>query len=162
MIERLHSTSHFSSESDFPPLIPILVGATDGQAERQFGKLLAPYIADPTSVFILSSDFCHWGSRFRYTYYQPPENGKPYSLRSGDKIPKSWPIHESIAVVDQECMDKCEEGSHDGWLEVLERTGNTVCGRHPIGVFMAGVEVLSALEPGRSPNRSPHPDAQVS
>lgn len=26
------------------------------------------------------------------------------------------------------------------WLEVLEDTGNTVCGRHPIGVMMAAVE----------------------
>lgn len=26
------------------------------------------------------------------------------------------------------------------WLEALEDTGNTVCGRHPIGVMMAAVE----------------------
>ena len=30
----------------------------------------------------------------------------------------------------------------DRFLSVLEDTGNTVCGRHPIGVIMAAVEVL--------------------
>ena len=39
-------------------------------------------------------------------------------------------------------MGACEQGKHEGWLEVLEETGNTVCGRHPIGVVMAGLEVL--------------------
>lgn len=41
-------------------------------------------------------------------------------------------------------MDAVERGGHAGFLEVLERTGNTVCGRHPIGVVMAAVEVLES------------------
>jgi AmmeMemoRadiSam system protein B len=52
------------------------------------------------------------------------------------------PIHESIATVDQMCMDAAETGSHAKFLDVLKETGNTVCGRHPIGVVMAAVEVL--------------------
>ena len=39
-------------------------------------------------------------------------------------------------------MDGIETGSHDEFLEVLSQTGNTVCGRHPIGVVMAAMEVL--------------------
>lgn len=39
-------------------------------------------------------------------------------------------------------MDACETGEHAAWLGVLEDTGNTVCGRHPIGVVMAAVERL--------------------
>lgn len=40
------------------------------------------------------------------------------------------------------CMDACETGDYDDWCKVLEETGNTVCGRHPIGVVMAAVEAL--------------------
>lgn len=37
-------------------------------------------------------------------------------------------------------MDAVESGRHKGFLEQLRESGNTVCGRHPIGVFMAAVE----------------------
>lgn len=39
-------------------------------------------------------------------------------------------------------MDTVEGGKHREFLGVLEETGNTVCGRHPIGVVMAAVEAL--------------------
>lgn len=41
-------------------------------------------------------------------------------------------------------MAACESGRHGEWLDVLEETGNTVCGRHPIGVMMAAIEELAA------------------
>jgi predicted class III extradiol MEMO1 family dioxygenase len=131
----------FSDPADFPPLIPILVGSTNRAAERAFGALLAPYLADPSSIFIASSDFCHWGSRFRYTYYQP-SNGPATHLSSSSKRPTRPAIHESIAEVDVQCMDAVETGIHDNFLGVLQETGNTVFGRHPIGVVMAAVEIL--------------------
>ena len=110
-----------------------MIGNTSAKTERTLGAHLAPYLSDPTNIFIMSSDFCHWGSRFRYTYYQPPD-GAATQLRPGDKIPPSRPLHESIALVDKESMDAVESGSHDKFWEQLNRTGNTVCGRHPIGV----------------------------
>jgi len=39
-------------------------------------------------------------------------------------------------------MDAVETGSHEKFLDVIESTGNTVCGRHPIGVAMAAIEEL--------------------
>lgn len=131
----------FSAPSAFPPLIPIMVGNTSTAAERRYGEILAPYLLDPTSIFVISSDFCHWGSRFRYTYYQPP-SGSATSLRSGDAIPSSRPLHESIAIVDQGSIDAVETGSHEKFWEQLDDTGNTVCGRHPIGVLLSAVEAL--------------------
>lgn len=128
---------HF--ETELPPLVPIMVGNTSPATERSLGQRLAPYLSDPNNIFVISSDFCHWGSRFRYTYYQP-STGSPQNLRSSSSVPKSRPIHESIAAVDLESMDAVETGSHNAFLEQLEETGNTVCGRHPIGVFMAAVE----------------------
>lgn len=46
-------------------------------------------------------------------------------------------------------MGACESGLHKEWLDVLKETGNTVCGRHPIGVVMAGLEELEGKECGK-------------
>lgn len=43
-------------------------------------------------------------------------------------------------------MDAVETGKHSAFLTQLEDTGNTVCGRHPIGVFMAAVEAAGLME----------------
>lgn len=135
----------FSDPSEFPPLVPILVGATSAATERQFGQILAPYLADPTTVFIISSDFCHWGARFQYTHYEKAP-GEARMLRPSERPPSNPAIHESIAAVDGYCMDAVETKSHQRFLDILEETGNTVCGRHTIGVVMAAIEALSLDE----------------
>lgn len=134
-------TRNFPNPSAFPTLVPIMVGNTSAATEKSFGQLLAPYIQDPENAFVISSDFAHWGLRFRYTYYVPSPDSA-ISLKQTDKMPKDPPIHESIKQVDFECMGACESGKHDEWLGVLEETGNTVCGRHPIGIVMAAMETL--------------------
>jgi AmmeMemoRadiSam system protein B len=48
-------------------LVPIMVGAISTDSEARYGQLLAPYLSDPSNLFIISSDFCHWGSRFKFT-----------------------------------------------------------------------------------------------
>lgn len=45
-------------------VVPILVGAVSAENEAMYGELLAKYVDDPKNVFSVSSDFCHWGSRF--------------------------------------------------------------------------------------------------
>lgn len=123
-----------------------MVGNTDARAEAQYGSLLAPYLSDPSNIFVISSDFCHWGSRFRYTYYQPPGSSSGTSLKSNSRVASDYPIHKSIAAVDKESMDVVEGGSHKEFLQQLRDTGNTVCGRHPIGVFLAAVEKAELSE----------------
>lgn len=135
----------FGTAAEFPLLIPILVGHTNSHADRTYGKILAPYLSDPTSVFIVSSDFCHWGiESFQYGYYlstsQSGTTGR--KLRIGDKRPTNPPIHESIKQLDQMSMDAIESGKHKEFLETQKNTGNTVCGQHPIAVIMAALEKL--------------------
>lgn len=45
-------------------VVPILVGAVNPENEAMYGKLLAKYVDDPNNFFSVSSDFCHWGSRY--------------------------------------------------------------------------------------------------
>ena len=101
-------------------LVPIVVGALTPDGEALYGEILAPYLEDPDNFFIVSSDFCHWGSRFNYTYYQNSH---------GD-------IHQSIKALDHEGMRIIEGGDPAAFTAYLSKTGNTICGRHPIGVFL--------------------------
>ncbi|KAF2818761.1 UPF0103-domain-containing protein [Ophiobolus disseminans] len=129
----------FQSSPASVPLIPIMIGNTSTATETSLGSHIAPFLSDPSNIFVISSDFCHWGSRFRYTYYASP-SGTSTHLRSSSKVAADWPIHESIKAVDFESMDAVESGRHEAFVEQLKESGNTVCGRHPIGVFMAAVE----------------------
>ena len=122
-----------------------MIGNTSPTTERTYATLLAPYLSDPTSIFIISSDFCHWGSRFNYTYYLPSTTtnvGQGIDLRKSD-APQDPPIFESIERLDRSAMGAVESGSHDGFWNDLRLTKNTVCGRHPIGVIMAAIEEVN-------------------
>ena len=54
-------------------------------SEARYGRLLAPYFDDPSSLFVISSDFCHWGSRFSYNYYDPLHVGTAVQTCWGGK-----------------------------------------------------------------------------
>ena len=137
-------TQTFSSRDEYPTLVPILVGDNKGPEEKQFGALLAPYLQDLDNVFIVSSDFCHWGDRFSYTVYAPGNDvNNLTSLTYKTRRPTDPPIHESIKLLDQLAMDAIATGHHDDFVDNLKKTKNTVCGRHPIGVTMAALEVLA-------------------
>ncbi|KAF9937121.1 hypothetical protein BGZ67_001622 [Mortierella alpina] len=136
----------FEKHVDKITIVPILVGALTESTERQYGKALAPYTKDPENLFIISSDFCHWGTRFDYTYYADENGAVTQSLaRSGGKKNFSPPkdsqkIFESIQELDHEGMDLIEHGGHAAFCKYLSRTKNTICGRHPIGVLLAALE----------------------
>lgn len=142
--KRLEQTHGKEDTSSWPKIVPVLIGDNDGAREKEFGALLAPYLADPENAFIVSSDFCHWGTRFSYTKYVPSTNlDQLRSLSRRDPTPKETPIHEGIRVLDQLAMDAVAGGKHDDFVNNLARTGNTVCGRHPIGVTMAAIEAVT-------------------
>nr|CAG4636357.1 EOG090X09ZA [Eubosmina coregoni]SVE69936.1 EOG090X09ZA [Eubosmina coregoni] len=109
----------FSDHRDFS-IVPILVGSLSPEKEAQYGKLLSKYLADPSNLFIVSSDFCHWGQRFRYTHYE-----KSYGE-----------IYQSIQRLDQQGMTIIEMLDTAGFTDYLKKYGNTICGRHPISVLL--------------------------
>lgn len=125
---------------DLPTLVPIMVGNTTESREKAYGDILAPYLSDPSSAFIVSSDFCHWGLRFDYTYYAPEDGCAGYHLKRSDKDPTNPRICDSIRKIDEMAMEAIESGKHAEFLGNLKSTENTVCGRHPIGVMMAALE----------------------
>ena len=50
----------YSKKGNFS-IVPILVGSLTPENENKYGRLLSKYLMDPENVFVVSSDFCHWG-----------------------------------------------------------------------------------------------------
>mmetsp|Transcript_17146 Transcript_17146/g.37018 ORF Transcript_17146/g.37018 Transcript_17146/m.37018 type:complete len:292 (+) Transcript_17146:150-1025(+) len=101
-------------------LVPIMVGSLTPESEARYGSLLSPYLDDPASLFIISSDFCHWGSRFSYTFYDKEQG----------------PIWKSIQWLDEQGMRAIESGDPAAFTRYQAEYRNTICGRHPIGVLL--------------------------
>ncbi|KAF8686224.1 hypothetical protein HU200_043605 [Digitaria exilis] len=73
-------------------LVPVLIGSLDSESEATYGQLLGKYLDDTKNLFVVSTDFCHWGSKYKYTYYD--EN--------------HGPIHKSIEALDRIGMEIIE------------------------------------------------------
>ncbi|KAK7064187.1 MEMO1 family [Favolaschia claudopus] len=128
-------------------IVPIVVGAIDQQQEADFGALLAPYLAREDTICVVSSDFCHWGTRFSYTYYYPSPDTPAVRLSRSSTPSAAHPIHTSIRKLDHDAMDLLADRpseAHTRFAEYLEQTKNTICGRHPIGVLLGAMAKLRA------------------
>jgi len=139
----IYAILHFSKDNESTPaplLVPIMVGSTNVEKEKEYGKLLATYLAQKENLFVISSDFCHWGSRFSFTYYNKDNR------RLTSSTPKATyanpPIHKAIETLDKEGMRLIESGDYRAFTNYLRDTGNTICGRHPIGVTMCALTEL--------------------
>lgn len=77
-------------------IVPIMVGSMSDTAHRACAELLLAHFRSPRTLFVISSDFCHWGARFDY---RPAVDDR------------RRPIHESIAALDREAIDIIESGS---------------------------------------------------
>ncbi|XP_071833197.1 protein MEMO1-like [Apostichopus japonicus] len=107
-------------------IIPVLVGALKPDKEAKYGRIFSKYLEDPTNLFVVSSDFCHWGRRFSYQYYD-----KSFSK-----------IYESIEQLDKQGMALIEKLDPQSFHAYLKKYENTICGRHPISVLLHAVETI--------------------
>ncbi|CAM9112558.1 unnamed protein product [Discosporangium mesarthrocarpum] len=105
-------------------VVTIMVGSTSPKQEERYGRLLAPYLDEPSNFFVVSSDFCHWGSRF---HYQPHD-------------PMHGAIHQYIDWLDHQGMAYIQSQDVKGFYRYLAEHQNTICGRHPIGTLMHAIE----------------------
>jgi len=110
-------------------IVPVMVGSLSPSSEAKYGKIFAKYLKDPSVCFVISSDFCHWGDRFHYTHYDSTQGE----------------IHQSIKALDHAGMEIIERMDPQGFTAYLNQFGNTICGRHPIGVFL---NMVAEIRPG--------------
>ena len=102
-----------------------MVGDCSSRKMASFARLLDPLVADPATAVLVSSDFCHWGERFRFQPFR--------------KAPVIW---EAIEKMDMrgvqliaEAFAKGDDGS--AFETYLGETENTICGRNPIRLALA-------------------------
>eukprot|EP00584_Thalassiosira_punctigera_P022593 CAMPEP_0172571046 /NCGR_PEP_ID=MMETSP1067-20121228/129877_1 /TAXON_ID=265564 ORGANISM="Thalassiosira punctigera, Strain Tpunct2005C2" /NCGR_SAMPLE_ID=MMETSP1067 /ASSEMBLY_ACC=CAM_ASM_000444 /LENGTH=211 /DNA_ID=CAMNT_0013363279 /DNA_START=54 /DNA_END=690 /DNA_ORIENTATION=+ len=108
-------------------ILPIMVGSIKTNKEEAFGRLLTPYLSDRGVFTVISSDFCHWGRRFGYT----PQPSKSDGTNE---------VHEYIRQLDKAGMDLIEMQRPGAFADYLRERSNTICGRHPISVWLRSLE----------------------
>ncbi|CAH03103.1 Mho1p [Kluyveromyces lactis] len=139
-------------------ILPLLVSHNSTKVDFELGKLLQKYVDDEETLFILSSDFCHWGRRFGYTGYVMESSDIDESLENDSEVEyltqrsfnhkssHNVPIYKSIEILDQYAMDilgKNTENKYYDWKKYINVTGNTICGERPIGVFLCAMSLLN-------------------
>jgi AmmeMemoRadiSam system protein B len=116
-------------------VVPIIVGHLNSRQLEGYAQVFAPYLDNPENLFVVSSDFCHWGSRFRY---------QPHDKSKGE-------VHEFISWLDHRGMALIESQDPDAFARYLDETDNTICGRYPI--MVNGVVEVPGGKTGEESNR---------
>ncbi|XP_036594721.1 protein MEMO1-like isoform X3 [Trichosurus vulpecula] len=115
-----------ASRKDEFTIIPILVGALSESKEQEFGRLFSKYLVDPSNLFVVSSDFCHWDQRFCYSYYDESKGE----------------IYRSIEHLDKMGISIREQLDPISFSNYLKKYCNTICGKHPIGMLLNAITEL--------------------
>lgn len=135
-------------------LVPIVVGDVSEAEQQRLGDTLRGYMlprdAAPgvvESLVVVSSDFCHWGSRFRFQHLFRPEE------HAGSRAPHSWvepsastfdyagqsgnlSVGDRIEVMDHHGIAIAERLDVPAWTSYLAATKNTICGARPIAAAL--------------------------
>lgn len=105
-------------------IVPIYVGSLGNQINRikKICEPLEKYFLDESSLFLFSSDFCHFGSRFGFTQIQ--------------EIYNDMHLHKMIENMDRDAARIIS--SHDliEFIKYMGYTKNTICGSEPIKMFL--------------------------
>lgn len=132
-------------------VVPMLVSHNSAEVDLAVGQVLKTYMDDPSNLFIISSDFCHWGRRFAYTGYVGSEDELKDALQEETEIEMltarsklshhQIDIWQSIEILDKMAMkvlsDTANEARYNAWKQYLDITGNTICGARPIAVILS-------------------------
>ena len=105
-------------------IIPIIVGDNNYETNKKIAEILYELYKDKKTLFVISSDFCHWGRNFGYTYYDKNFNN----------------IWESIQDLDKQALDIIKEINSEKLEKYFKKTKNTICGRNPISIILSIVE----------------------
>lgn len=108
-------------------VLPIMVGSMRPDREKFYGRLIASHLGDESIFTIISSDFMHYGKRFSYT---------PQPSRSEASEQHINEVYEYIEYLDRKGMDLIELQRPGAFADYLRESSNTICGRHPIAVWL--------------------------
>lgn len=139
-------------------VVPMLVSHNSTEVDLAVGHVLKEYMDDSENLFIISSDFCHWGRRFAYTGYVGSEDDLKDALQEETEIEMltarsklshhQIDIWQSIEVLDKMAMKVLNENDntmkYNASKQYLEITGNTICGARPIAVILSALSLMES------------------
>ena len=97
-------------------LVPLVIGNLSAGECAGLADALRPFM-DEKTVVVASSDFTHYGEGFGY-------------------VPFKDPVKENLKKLDYGAFDRITALDPQGFLEYVEETGATICGRLPIAVLL--------------------------
>src|SRR5262249_52241765 len=105
-------------------ITPLYVGSLEAPQRHEAARKLAS-IWRPGVVFLASSDFTHYGRSFGF-----------------EPFPNDPLVQGRLRELDFECIDAAASVDAERLLEILEKTGATICGAEPIALLL---EILRHL-----------------
>lgn len=132
---RVHANEH-SAQIQYPLLqfalkefsiVPFIVGEMSRSTLLEAANALRQII-DSKTLLIVSSDFTHYGKDFGYA---------PYGNDARD----------AVQAVDTQAAEKITCVDCAGFLDLLNATGATICGRNPIAVLLSMLPPDARLTP---------------
>ncbi|MDD5644483.1 MAG: AmmeMemoRadiSam system protein B [bacterium] len=97
-------------------LVPIVIGQIQDEDYPQIAGALNEFLKDGDLV-VISSDFIHQGPRFGY-------------------MPAKKNIRENIEKIDMKAIDLILKKDGPSFIEYVDSTGATICGKCPIGILL--------------------------
>ena len=101
-------------------VVPVLLGGL-GDADYAVIAAALQALAVPGTVFVISSDFVHYGWRFDYV---------PFPATSADEV------RAKLRALDMGAIECVCGGRAASFRRYVTETGATICGHTPIGVFL--------------------------
>lgn len=98
-------------------VVPIVCGELSETSALEIGDALLENI-DADTLVVISSDFTHFGRGFGY-------------------VPFADDIEANLRELDMGAFDRVEKKDLHGFLQYVQKTGATICGRSPISVLLS-------------------------
>ncbi|MCG6879034.1 MAG: AmmeMemoRadiSam system protein B [Deltaproteobacteria bacterium] len=99
-------------------ILPIVAGSLNMEDIQKAAKLLRPLLNRPDVLFVISSDFTHYGPNYGYA---PFTDNRPENLKK---------------LADQ-ALSTIKRLDMSAFMEHRQTTGDTICGFFPISVLLA-------------------------
>lgn len=104
-------------------IVPLICGQINQESAKFAAQALLPYW-NSDNLWIISSDFTHYGHSFNY-------------------VPFSENISANLKKLDLGAVDKIVGLNSKGFSDYVDETGATICGRNPIKLLLKTIELSS-------------------
>jgi len=99
-------------------ILALYIGQLTEAQFKEAANLLKNYI-EPKTLFIVSSDFTHYGENYSYIPFPKNENTRRY-----------------LSILDSGAINEITAINPKGFQNHIKETGDTICGRNPITLWL--------------------------